>query len=116
MKGILSSTKQLAGMTDEYTAYDKQIIMYINSVFLVLKQLGIGPPTGFYITDDSYEWKDFIPGEEPEVEFLRETVKAYMGDKVRLKFDPPSSSAHLEALKQNIAEMEWRLCAEGDTT
>lgn len=112
MKGILSSTKQLAQMTEDHTAFDKQIIMYINSVFLNLKQIGIGPSTGFYITDDSYEWEDFIPDNE----FLRETVKAYMGDKVRLKFDPPTSAALLEALKQSVAEAEWRLCAEGDTT
>ena len=111
MEGILSSTKQLAGMTEDYDVYDNQIIMYINSVFLVLKQLGIGPATGFYITNNTGDWDDFLPDNE----FLRETVKAYMGDKVRLKFDPPTSSAHLEALKQNIAEIEWRLCAEGET-
>lgn len=108
MDSILSSTKQLAGLGPDYEPFDPQIIMYINSVFLVLKQLGVGPEEGFFITDDSSTWDEFIP----ENEFLCEAVKAYMGDKVRLRFDPPTSTALLEALKQNVAECEWRLCAD----
>lgn len=108
MDSILSSTKKLAGMGEEYDPYDNDIIMYINSVFLVLKQLGVGPSTGFFITDGDSLWEDFIPDNE----FLRETVKVYMGNKVRLQFDPPTSAAHIEALKEIIKEFEWRLCEE----
>jgi hypothetical protein len=111
MDSILSSTKLLAGMGEEYTVFDPQIIMYINSVFLVLKQLGVGPSKGFIITGEDELWEDFLPNDE----ILREFVKAYMGDKVRLKFDPPSSAAHLEALKQNINEFEWRVCNDVTT-
>jgi hypothetical protein len=105
MESILTSTKKLAGLTEDYEHFDPDIVMYINSVFLVLWQLGVGPSTGFSIEDESAIWEDFIPDNA----FLRQTVKAYMGSKVRLKFDPPTNSALLEALKADIAESEWRL-------
>lgn len=105
MESILTSTKKLAGLTEEYDHFDPDIIMYINSVFLVLKQLGVGPSEGFFIQDAETLWEDFI-GENT---VLRESVKAYMGQKVRLKFDPPSNSALLTALKESIAEAEYRL-------
>jgi hypothetical protein len=112
MDNILTSTKKLAGLGEEYDCFDADIIMYINSVFLVLKQIGIGPAEGFYISDGDAMWEDFIPDNE----FLRETVKSYMGDKVRLKFDPPTIAAVLQALKETIQETEWRLNFEAETT
>lgn len=112
MESILTSTKKLAQLSDEYDVYDPDIIMYINSVFLVLKQLGIGPVEGFVIQDADSTWDEFIPNNVS----LREAVKSYMGAKVRLKFDPPSTSSLLEALKNTIAEDEWRLNVESETT
>lgn len=114
MESILTSTKKLAGLTEEYDHFDPDIIMYINSVFLVLKQIGVGPSAGFVIYDASSIWEDFID----DSEVLREAVKSYMGQKVRLKFDPPANSTLLQALKDSIAEAEWRLRNEaefGDT-
>lgn len=105
MDSILTSTKKLAGLAEEYDHFDPDIIMYINFVFLTLKQIGVGPSNGFVITDESETWDSFIPDNE----VLREAVKAYMGAKVRLQFDPPAGSAHLEALNRAIAEYEWRL-------
>lgn len=110
MESILTSTKKLAGLTEEYDHFDPDIIMYINSVFLVLKQLGVGPSEGFFIQDGLTIWEDFIIDNE----FLREAVKAYMGQKVRLKFDPPANSTLLQALKDSIAEYEYRLRDEAE--
>lgn len=112
MNGILKTTKELSGVTATYDCFDKDLIMYINSTFLVLKQLGVGPTEGFVITGDGETWEDFLPDDK----VLREATKSYMGDKVRLRFDPPTSSALLEALKSNIAEFEWRLNIEGEST
>ena len=113
MDVILTTTKELSGVMAEYENFDKDLVMYINSVFLVLKQIGVGPSEGFVITLKGNEtWEDFLPDNK----FLRETVKAYMGNKVRLKFDPPTSSALLEALTRDVAESEWRLNAEAETT
>lgn len=111
MDNILASTKKLAQLGEEYDHFDPDIIMYINSVFLVLKQIGVGPSKGFFIEDDTAEWTDFISDND----FLCATVKSYMGSKVRLKFDPPTNSSHLKALIDDIAECEARLCMEAES-
>ena len=110
MESILTSTKKLAGLTEEYDHFDPDIIMYINSVFLVLKQLGVGPSEGFVISDGLAIWEDFISDNV----VLCEAVKAYMGSKVRLKFDPPTNSTLLKALTDDVAEAESRLCWEAE--
>lgn len=110
MESILTSTKKLAGLTEEYDHFNPDIIMYINSVFLVLKQLGVGPSEGFFIQTAEELWEDFIIDNA----VIREAVKAYMGQKVRLKFDPPANSTLLQALKDSIAESEHRLRDEAE--
>lgn len=108
MNNILKTIRKLSGVSDSCTHFDDQLVAYINSVFLVLKQLGVGPVEGFVITDEYGEWDDFIPDDV----VLREATKAYMAAKVKLQFDPPTSSSHLEALKSTIAEYEWRANSE----
>ena len=103
-ESILTSIKKLLGITEEYTHFDPDIIMHINSVFMVLTQLGVGPSEGFMIEDSSSIWEDYL--ENPT---QLQMVKSYMGLKVRLLFDPPTSSAHMDCIKQQIAEFEWRL-------
>lgn len=116
MDSILASTKKLAGLTGEYAHFDPDIIMYINSVFLVLKQLGVGPSEGFCIqsADADETWDDFWQDFLIDNYVIREAVKAYMGQKVRLKFDPPANSTLLQALKDSIAESEHRLRDEAE--
>ena len=110
MDNILSSIKKLLGIPTEETAFDSDIIMHINSVFMILNQLGIGPTNGFTISDDYALWSDFIPdGQNLEL------VKSYMYMKVRLMFDPPSSSAVLSAMEKSISEFEWRLNVQTET-
>ena len=110
MDNILSSIKKLLGIPTEETAFDSDIIMHINSVFMILNQLGIGPTDGFTISDDYALWSDFIPeGQNLEL------VKSYMYMKVRLMFDPPSSSAVLSAMEKSINEFEWRLNVQAET-
>ena len=116
MESILISTKKLSsGIMAEHGHFDTDIIMYINSVFRDLKQMGVGPKEGFYIEDDTSVWTDFIPDGTPEENLLRESVKSYMGLKVRLKFDPPASSTLKESLCRSIEEDEWRLRLDAET-
>ena len=49
MEYILPSIKKLLGINPEYTAFDTDIIIHINTVFGILNQLGIGPAEGFYV-------------------------------------------------------------------
>lgn len=110
METILASTKKLSGVGTDYSHFDADLIMYINSVFLVLKQLGVGPAKGFVISDEEATWNEFIPDDD----ILRESVKTYMAAKVRLQFDPPVSSSHVQVLKDIINEYEWRLNIEAE--
>ena len=105
MESILTSIKKLLGIAEEYEHFDNDIIMHINSVFMILTQLGVGPSKGFVITDSSASWNDFLPegGEKLQA------VKTYMYMKVRLMFDPPTSSAVMESMNRMINELEWRL-------
>ena len=111
MDSILETTKTLSGVMEEYETFNTDLIMYINNVFFTLKQLGVGPKEGFVIEDESATWSDFIPDNAS----LREAVKSYMGNKVRLKFDPPTSSVLLEALNRDVVESEWRFNVEAET-
>lgn len=111
MDSILTSTKKLSGVSESCPHFNDQIVAYINSVFFVLKQIGVGPTEGFVITDESAIWEDFLPDNV----VLREATKSYMAAKVRLQFDPPSSSTHMEALKSVIAEYECRANIEVET-
>ena len=110
MESILNRVKKSCGVTEEYTVFDEDIIMHINSVFMILRQMGVGPAKGFRITDANDLWSDFIP----EDNILYEGVKTYVCAKVRLLFDPPSGSSHMNALTQAISEFEWRLYWEAD--
>lgn len=104
MESILTSIKKMLGIPEEYDAFDVDIIMHINTVFMALRQMGVGPTEGFYIEDKSATWDEFI--EDP---MECNAVKTYMYAKVRLIFDPPQNSAHIECLKQTVSEFEWRL-------
>lgn len=108
MDSILKSTTKLSGVPESCPHFDDQIVAYINNVFFVLKQLGVGPTEGFVITGEQEIWDDFLPDDI----VLREATKSYMAAKVRLQFDPPTSSTHMEALKSTIAEYEWRANVE----
>lgn len=101
-ESILNSIKKLLGITAEYEHFDPDITMHINSVFVILNQLGVGPDTPFSITGDSETWDQFID------EAKLNMVKSYMYLKVRLLFDPPTGSVQ-DAIKNQIAELEWRL-------
>ena len=104
MDSILTSVKKLLGIAEEYTQFDDDIIMHINTVFLNLTQLGVGPEEGFTIEDDSAIWEDFI-----EDNMQLQAVKSYMYLKVKLLFDPPLSTSVVESMNRMIAELEWRL-------
>ena len=103
---ILTSIKKLLGITEEYEHFDQDIIIHINSVFMILNQLGVGPSNGFSITDKTDVWSDFI-SEGVNIE----SVKSYMYLKVKLLFDPPTTSAVMESMNSMICELEFRLIA-----
>jgi len=107
---ILTSTKKLiGGIPEDYTQFDADIITQINLAFSTLQQLGVGPEEGFAITDKDDYWEDFME-EGP----LLNMVKTYIQLKTRLLFDPPTISAVLSAMENQVSELEWRLCVACD--
>ena len=48
---ILNSVKKSIGIMPEYKAFDDSLIMHINSVFMILAQMGVGPSKGFRLED-----------------------------------------------------------------
>lgn len=109
MDSILNSVKKMLGIPEEYEAFDKDIIMHINSVFMILNQIGVGPSKCFSISDSSSSWDEFKQGDD-----TLESVKSYMYMKVRLIFDPPQSSVVMEAINKSVNEIEWRLKVAAD--
>lgn len=101
---ILTSIKKLLGIDEAYTHFDTDLIMHINSVFMILTQLGVGPAEGFSITDSDAVWGDFITNENSV-----EAVKSYIYLKVKLMFDPPLSGTVSDSISRAISELEWRL-------
>lgn len=106
MDSILKSVRKSCGLTIDDDSFDVDLIMHTNAVLMILNRIGVGSSDGFSIEGTDEEWTDFI-----SVEHLKRlgAIKSYVGQKVRLIFDPPSSSTHLEALKSSIAEFEWTL-------
>ena len=109
MESILTSIKKMLGISEEYTHFDEDLIMHINSAFAVLCQLGVGPSEGFFITNKSAVWSDFVP-DLSKLQF----IKTYVYQKVKLLFDPPQSSAAIQALNESIKEFEWRINVQVD--
>lgn len=103
-ESILTSIKKMLGMEENYNVFDTDIIIHINTIFMTLNQLGVGPSSGFKIEDNSAIWSEYID-EDSDLE----AVKTYIYLKVKLLFDPPLSSSVIEVMKQSIAELEWRL-------
>ena len=104
MENILDSIKKLLGIDEADLNFDQELIMHINSVFMVLNQLGVGPVGGFKISSNEEVWTDFV-----STRLDLESVKSYIYLKVRLLFDPPQNSFLVGAIEKQIEENEWRL-------
>jgi hypothetical protein len=106
MDSILGSIKQLLGINSEDTNFDQEIIMHINSVFSILRQLGAGPNEEFSITSSNDNWDSYLSDSETSIV---ELIKSYIYLKVRLLFDPPQNSFLVKSIESQIEEFEWRL-------
>lgn len=109
---ILNSTKKSLGIAAEYTYFDTDIIIHINSVFSSLELLGVGPSGDqFIITGPDETWDEFL-GTQKNVNM----VKSYIYMRVRLIFDPPQSGFGLDSLQKQIDKMEWLMMVATSST
>lgn len=109
MDSILNSVKKDLNVSLDDDFFDPELIMHINSVFSILAQLGVGPKSGFSISDDKAVWSDFL-GDN----VLLNIVKSYVPKKVKLVFDPPNTGPLSEALNKTLSELEWRIMVIAD--
>lgn len=86
------------------SAFDKTLLMHINSVFTILNQFGVGPKE-LFVADMQSEWDEFLVDSSTDLNL----VKTYVYMRVRLMFDPPSSGFVTDSIKEQIKEYEWRL-------
>lgn len=108
MDSILTTIKKMLGIDADYDAFDIDIIININSVFMILSQLGVGPNTPIVITGNTEEWSLFQNVSDMEA------LKTYTYIKVKLLFDPPDRSNILDSYKELAKEYEWRLRVQGE--
>ena len=110
MESILTSIKKLIGFDEDYTHFDSDLMIHINGAFATLRQMGVGPKDGYMITSKDNTWNEFI-GDTTKFEL----VKTYVYLKVRLVFDPPTSSFVLSAIKEQADEAAYRLHLASET-
>ena len=104
---ILNSIKKILGIDAADTSFDMDVMMHTNSVFVTLNELGIGPVNGFAIASANETWTNFLGAD-----IRSNSVKTYTYLRVRLLFDPPTTSYHITAIKEQVQELEWRLNAQ----
>lgn len=107
---ILESIKKTLGVPEDYDVFDPDILMHINTVFSTLNQLGVGPKEPFFVDDKADTWTQFL-AEDPSVLAM---VRSYVYIKVKLLFDPPTTSFAIDALKKTAEEYEWRLNVQAE--
>ena len=108
-ESILTTIKALLGLDADYDVFDGEILVFINTSFLALRQLGVSSAEGFSVKDETATWVDLL-GDTVDLD----AVKSYIYIKVRLLFDPPSSSYVLDAFTKQLAELEFRINVTAD--
>lgn len=110
-QSILKSTKKMLQIGLDDDSFDLDVLTHINSAFSHLHDIGIGPEAGFVIEDDTVDWVTYL--DDP---IKLSKAKDFVFIHVRLLFDPPTTSFLLEALQNQLKEIEWRLNVNREAT
>ena len=105
---VLLSIKQMLGISPEDTSFDVNVIMSINTALTTLMDLGLTEVEDEIVIDDDMTWDELLGG-RTDIEY----VKTYVYQKVKMIFDPPTSTAAIDAMQRSINELEWRICNNG---
>ena len=106
-KDIKNTIKKMLGLAENYSAFDTEIVFFINSAIMELSQLGVCSPD-FQITENGNEkWDDLLANFSSN-SLLNGAIQ-YIYIKVRLVFDPPNSGYVTNALQKELDELAWRL-------
>lgn len=102
-ESILKSIRKLVGPEDDYTHFDPDIVIHINSAINRLFQLGVESAKGFRVTSEDETWGDLFGSDDDIIDMC----KTFIYYKVKMGFDPPTSSIAAEAIKSEIDKQEW---------
>jgi len=108
---ILKSTKKLLGLHETDPSFDVDVLIYINSAFATLQELGVNNGELVTVVDDTLDWEETTISPE-----ALPTVKTYVYLKVRMLFDPATTSFAIAAMEKILEEQEWRLREFHDDT
>lgn len=103
-ENILTSVKKMNNVLEDDKSFDQDLILYINSALMVVMQEWHGMDHAFKLEDGTETWDELL-GDDTDYEGVKELI----GLRVRLMFDPPSSSTAVEAIKSQIQDLEWRM-------
>lgn len=101
---ILMTIRKLVCGDPHADHFDTDLLVHINACFSILNQLGVGPESGFVVTDETQSWSSYVADNR-----TLNMVKTYVTLKVKKIFDPPLTSSVLEAMDKEISQLEWRL-------
>ena len=105
---ILNDIKKALGITEDYTAFDQEIILHTNTAIMFAEQLGL---PSFKITNKTETWDQYLAGTTKNLE----AVKTYLYLQVRLVFDPPANSFVVTAIEKQLQEYAWRINIQKET-
>lgn len=110
-ESILTSVKKVLGLAEDYTAFDIDVVMHINTALGILQQLGVGPTNGLIVEDTDMTWDELFDWSQygDEAPSVFSMVRTYVYLRVRLLFDPPQVGFLLEAMENQIEMLEWRI-------
>lgn len=106
---ILHDIKQLIGQEWDDPTFDLDLRIFVNSVFLTLQQIGVGPVEGFEITGPHETWDQLLGGDKNLV-----AAKTLVLIRTRLIFDPPQTGPLSASLEEQAARIEYRLFLQMD--
>lgn len=111
---ILLSVKNYLGLLPTYTPFDARLIIDINTALSTTNQLGVGIQ-GYTISQQAPgSWSAFLANELADNNPIHE-VKTYVAKKTQMMFDPPTSGILMNAMTENLKELECRITYHKET-
>ena len=111
MENILATVKKLIGVHEDYDVFDDQLLIHINTAIHSVAQIGVESAQKKWV-DNTAIWSDII--NQTTGLTNQEAVKSLIYMKVWLAFDPPRSGYVVEAIKEQINELTFRIYVEND--
>jgi hypothetical protein len=100
---ILDDVKKMLSIDTELEEFNIDILSHVNSAFMTLYQLGIGPQDDIFQIDKNTTWGEL------ETSVPKGIILDYLYLKTNVIFDPPASGSVMEAYKDRISELEFRM-------